>query len=191
MRVLLAGIIGAVAAAAVWMAIEHNASQEFGWIAVFVGLVTGFAVHWSAGARSAGGFARGALAAILAIAACVASRQVYAKVMTKTNMGAAVIVTSGTEVKEAETETGGTAVVVEEISEEQVRPAADMSMPGKMTIKKGSAEWDMLWLSLAGLSAYLIGKGRDVAVTATDEQPGGDSPATEAETPATGEEGSV
>jgi hypothetical protein len=86
MRVLIGGVVGAVAASAGWMAIEHTTSQEFGWMAVGVGLITGLAVHKLAGSGSRGSYARGALAAVLTLIACVGCRLVYAKVMAKTNV---------------------------------------------------------------------------------------------------------
>ena len=92
MRVLIGGIVGAAAAAAVWMAIEHNTKQEFGWMAVAVGVVTGLAVHWAAGAGSRGSYGRGGLAAVLALLACVYCPQVYAKVMQQANVGQPVAV---------------------------------------------------------------------------------------------------
>jgi len=51
---------------------------------------------------------------------------------------------------------------------DQQAPKADSF--GSKAIVKGMSQWDMLWLSVAALSAYVVGKGRDQAV-ASEEEP--------------------
>ena len=89
MRVLIGGIVGAVVAAVVWMAIEHNTKRELGWMAVAVGLMTGLAVRRAAGAGARASYVRGALAVVLAMIACVGARQVYANVISQASKGTA------------------------------------------------------------------------------------------------------
>lgn len=188
MRVLLGGVIGALAAAGAWMAIEHTAKQEFGWMAIAVGLVTGYVVHKAAGAGSRGSYARGALAVVLALVACVGSRQVYAKVMAKTNSGAETPAASA----EVEADSPATSEKSNSEGEETAEPSKsvislqDQSGSGavsfgKASLKKGISEWDMLWLSMAALTAYVVGKGRgqSAANESADESPdpAGDEPA--------------
>ncbi|NOY29664.1 MAG: hypothetical protein GXP28_05665 [Planctomycetes bacterium] len=187
MRVLLSGVIGAAAAAAAWMAIEHSTKQEIGWMAIVVGLVTGLAVHKAAGAGSRASFARGALAAVLALIVCVVCRQVYAKVM-QTSDPSAVTVAAADPAESRKTETGE-AESEETDSEQATEPTKPVLSLGKQAIseatdygslsfEKGLTQWDMLWLSMAALTAYVVGKGRDQVVAsdaAAEESP--DKPA--------------
>jgi hypothetical protein len=39
-----------------------------------------------------------------------------------------------------------------------------------MSIKSGLSQWDILWISMSVLAAYLIGKGRDEAVAQDDRE---------------------
>ena len=71
MKTLVCGIIGAAVAVAAWLALEIVTVKEFGWMAVLVGLVTGVVMHMAAGAHAGESYGRGALAALLALAACV------------------------------------------------------------------------------------------------------------------------
>jgi len=175
MRVLLGGIIGAAVAASAWMAIEHSTQQELGWMAIAVGLVTGFAVHKAAGAGSRSSYARGAMAVLFALIACVGSRQVYAKIM-KQSASTAVAAASVEAGEEAATEETDSEQPAE--SPKQVLQLADQevftaSVYGGKSIAKGLSQWDMLWLSGAALSAYVVGKGRDQAAASAEE---GESP---------------
>ena len=168
MRVLICGIIGAIAAAAGWMALEHTYTQEFSWMAVVVGLVTGLAINGAAGAKARGSYVRGALAVALALVACVFCRQVYAKVMAKTNVGASAVATAepAEEVDDTKTETAEPEVKNESERTNPLnveRGGGGASVRG-MRIDKGLSQWDMLWLSLSALSAYVVGKGRDKVV---------------------------
>ncbi len=172
MRVLLSGVIGAAVAAAAWMAIEHSTKQEFGWMAIVVGVVTGLAVHCAASTGSRSSIARGALAAVLALAASVGCRQVYAKVMEKSDSGAAAAVAaapadpSGSETEDSQAEEVAEPAKLALSLEKQNAPGA--AVYGAMSFKKGLTQWDMLWLSMSALSAYVVGKGRD-RVAPSDE----------------------
>lgn len=85
MKTLISGIIGAVAAAVAWMALEHQLQANWPYMALAVGLVTGIAVRAGAEAGSGESFGRGALAAILALAACVGGRFGYVEYMKNVN----------------------------------------------------------------------------------------------------------
>ncbi len=186
MRVLLSGIIGAAAAAGAWMLIEHSTRQEFGWMAILVGLATGLAVHWAAGAGSRSSYGRGAMAVVFALIACVGSRQVYAKVMEQFDIGAsaAAAVAQGEEGEDA-TEVANSDQPADSppklalLLRDQQAPKVG-SFGGK-SIVQGMSQWDMLWLSVAALSAYVVGKGRDQAVASDEEvespEPAADEPA--------------
>ncbi len=173
MRVLLGGIIGAGAAAVAWMAIEHSTKQEFNWMAIVAGLIIGLAVYCASKSKSRSSFGRGFLAVVLTLVVCVGSRQAYAKYMERSGMGeSAKLADAAAGTGDAdETETGS------EQSGQPAELAVSSELPmgsgapgfGKASFKQGFSEWDMLWLSVAALTAYVTGKGRDRAPAAEAE----------------------
>ena len=165
MRALLGGLIGAAASAAGWLAVEHFQQASYGWMVVLVGLVTGFCVH-KAGEGNSGGFARGALAIILTLAAIVGGRQVYAKIMQASSTAASAVTvdTAKVEVPDADEEEADTGeapapVVTPELAED----AGALGKRGysKTAMKKNLSEMDMVWMCVAALASYVIGKGGD------------------------------
>ena len=50
MRSVIGGAVAALIAAVAWLALEHLAQQELGWLTIAVGLVTGCGVRLSTGA---------------------------------------------------------------------------------------------------------------------------------------------
>jgi hypothetical protein len=176
MRVLLGGIIGATVAVAALLGLEYVTQMDLGWLSCGVGVVTGFCVHCAAGPRSGGSFVRGGLSVLLALVAIVGGRLAYAKVM-EANMGEVPVVIATTE--------PGATIVQEEATEESMdtsqqsalREDRSVAPVGKgpiatPSIKLSFSQLDMLWMSLAALAAYIIGKGRDeVQPTAASEEP--------------------
>ncbi len=179
MRVLICGVIGAVAAAAVWLGLEHYLQKDMGWLALAVGLVTGLSVHKGAGNATGGGYARGGFAALLALAAIVGGRQVYAKVMEAVNDSASAITVE--EVVEDQTagdsEEASTGEATESAVEERIEePTRGGGVGGtKMPMKKRFSEMEMVWMCAAALVAYIVGKGPD-PVPVEDEEKAGEAP---------------
>jgi hypothetical protein len=189
MRVLLGGIIGAAVAVAAWLGLEHVTQMDLGWLVCGVGVITGYCVHCAAGPRSGGSFVRGGLSVLLALVAIVGGRLVYAKVM-EANAGkvAAVAVAEEPGGDEAQVEQSQEVETQEEseetteestatsqrsatVDERSVAPAGmgPIAIPSR---KPSFSQLDMLWMSLAALAAYVIGKGRDeVQPTAAVEEP--------------------
>ena len=178
MRVLICGVIGAVVSAAAWLGLEHQLQKDFGWLALLVGLVTGWCVHKAAGAAAGGGYARGGLAALLALAAIVGGRQAYAKVMQATNKSAAPVAVVSQPADEADQSEDSTAETATDSSPEvEAEEPAFMGPSGvaqKLPMKKRFSEWEMVWMCGAALLAYLVGKGPDV-VAVTEEETEGES----------------
>jgi hypothetical protein len=175
MRVLICGVIGAAAAAAAWLGLEHVLQKDIGWLAVLVGLVTGLSVHKGAGAATGGGYARGGLAALLALAAIVGGRQVYAKVMEAVNDTAAPVAVVSTAEEtiddSGEVTSEGSATTVEEYQPEEPSRMGDGGAQ-KLPMKKRISEMEMVWMCAAALVAYIVGKGPDPVPVADEEAEG-------------------
>jgi|GEM_PF-1280464 len=169
---LLGGILAGVLGAAVWVAIEYTTQREFAWMAWPVGLLVGWGVHKSAATDARGGTLRGALAALLALAAVLGAGWSKAEIMTKKAAGAA---TSAVTLKIIETEADGQKKAVETV-ETDAAPL-DFGAPdtgllhGTLESKPRSAfeDMDMLWLCLAALTAYVVGKGTGASAVGNKE----------------------
>ncbi len=189
MKTLLSGIVGAAVATAAWLALEYVTQREFGWLACLVGLITGLSVHWAAGSHARASFVRGALAVVLTLAACVGGRMVYAKVMERVsadlNKQMALVEEIMVEEGEVDTDTqDDSAESSDEVAvaaEPEARRAdiADARIKmNKPSVKSAMSQADMLWLCVAALAAYVVGKG-------SDKQPSMTAPAgTEGQPPA-------
>ncbi len=185
MRVLISGVIGAVASASVWLWVEHLQQAKVGWMVCLIGLVTGVVMHKAsrvgagqpgAGQPGAGrGFARGALAVVLTLGAILGGQRAYATYLQATSSPANEVSTDTLQVADTNesgselTERNAATAVLPDFGSE----ARDMG-PGdysQSAIKQNLSDWDMIWMGLAALAAYVTGKGGDGAtrVAATEE----------------------
>jgi hypothetical protein len=158
---LFGGILGGAFGAAVWVAIECTTGKEFAWMAWPIGLLVGWGVHKFAAADTRGGFMRGALAALLALAAILGAGWSKQKIMTKQAAQAAtpavVGASSGTgEDGQNNAETSGSDQVKVDLRE---LPTGRFSGTGEARSRNAFQNMDMLWLCLAALTAYVVGKG--------------------------------
>jgi len=177
MRVLLAGIVGAIVSSGAWLALEHVTLKDFGWLAVLVGLVTGIAIHIGAGTGAKQSYLRGALAIALALTACVGGRQVYAKYMQKMNVANQPAIVASVQKDSGEDAGDSTEISGEAVDDApELDRLTDARRTGNMGTRKSSLKssmgvWDMLWLCLAALAAYVTGKGRDLPAVANIDAP--------------------
>ena len=222
MRSLLVGCIGAVAATAAWLAVEHFTQSSLSWLSCLVGLATGLGVRWASDADISGAVKRGALSVALTLAAILLGPQVYVKIMEVTLPTTEAIVTevsnlepaaeqnepeaseSKEQPKEEQDEPAKEAEAGE--SPKQDKPEAASSEPmakedetleqeqeqvAEASSKKSEeaasvatqkalpstqprghySQWDMLWMCLAALAAYVTGKnsGETPAAVSADD----------------------
>ena len=185
MRVLFSGVIGAVVSASAWLAAEHFQQEKFGWMVCLIGLVTGIAMHKASqpgsGKASGKGFARGALAVVLTFAAIVGGQKAYAMYMQASSEAASVVTSESFPdagkggLDEKAKPAGASAVVLSELEADAI--GLGQGDYTKSAIKNNFSDWDMIWMGLAALAAYVTGKGGDGAtpVLATEEHRGEDA----------------
>lgn len=178
MKVLLSGIIGASLGAALWLGLENLTGMNLGWLACVVGVITGLCVHWAAGPDADSSFGRGALATVLALAAIVSGPQVYLMTIASRSdtvgLGNAAVSTAVT--SSASTGEDGEDVVTDSLPTRT--PSKTRLSEGKRTIgttgvklTRSLSEIQMLWMCIAALAAYVLGKGRDqVSPTMLNEE---------------------
>ncbi len=181
MRVLICGIVGAAAAAAVWLGLEYWLEKDIGWLVIGVGLVTGWSVHNAAGSAAGGGYARGGFAALLALAAIVGGRQLYVMVIEAVNDTAKAVAIASVAEDQADDSADSAEAATGEGTDPEVelRPNKRIGIGGaggqNVSLKKRFSQMEMVWMCAAALVAYVIGKGRDpIPATAenTAEQAG-------------------
>ncbi len=166
MRVFLAGLFGAAASAAAWLAAEHFTQSSYGWMVCLVGLVTGFCVL-KARTGNTGGVARGALAIILTLSAILGGRWVYARVMEAsakdTSAAVAVNIDPAGDAADEDSDTDdAVATTPAAIAIPEIDPSAELAGGySKSAMKKSGTEWDMIWMCVAALAAYVTGRGGD------------------------------
>ena len=183
MKALFGGIVGGVAAGSAWLAAEHFTQSNLFWMVILVGLITGLCVHWAGGSSKGWGTARGALALVLTMAVIVGGRQVYAKFL-QTTIGAtakaqATTIAEQTPDEDSEDEavdTEASAATPQTFDPESIERGPNRSRH-QPSMKQIFSEWDMVWMSLAALAAYISGKGGEkTSLVESNEQSPEDLP---------------
>jgi hypothetical protein len=158
MRVLVGGIIGAVASAAVWFFLEYSTGREMGWLAILVGIITGLCISAAAGAGAGESYGRGALAVLLTMIAMVGGRAVYATVMqnvskVSTLAPAAQQADVADDAPSDDQPAEGAAEAADERQEAPAMPAR--TADDRVRMPKPT----VVWMAVAALAAYFTGKG--------------------------------
>jgi hypothetical protein len=160
---LFGGIVGGVVGAAVWVAIEYSSQSELAWMAWPVGLLVGWGVRKCAAADTRGGFLRGAIAALLALAAVMGAGWSKQKIMTRQAgqvIAPAIVVTTGGADVGDQKITDDASEAIETVTVDFGKTSAGLPH-SPIGSKTGNTmqNMDMLWLCLAALTAYVVGKG--------------------------------
>ena len=159
MRVIISGIVGTTLAACIWMAAEHFTLRELGWLAIGVGVAAGFSVAPKDRAR----LSRAVLAVLLTAIACASARHIYALTLTAaTNPAQAIQEPSKTtpaESADLAPAEEATATPPEKKPTKQTTTKRKLPVAKQIKPNWQSSQWDILWLAISCLVAYVIGKG--------------------------------
>ena len=179
MKVLIGGLLGAVVSVAAWIGLEKVLESEYAWLALAVGLVTGLATSISAGKTTSGAYLRGALAAILTLAAIYSVPKVKEQIMqAEAKKVAEKVENVANSTPASEDEEGEESA---EAGDESAQPKADSRSlkviaqtdagGGAPGLGKTDSDqmWEMGWMCGAALIAYLVGKGSDEEASAVAE----------------------
>lgn len=175
---LVGGAVGIVAL----IAIHMLTGWDKAWLAILVAIITGAGVRWIADTRGHASYARGALTALIAILAFLAWYPIQAKITIGTASVAKPIVADRTKAEATEprdTTDEAATEDAEEPAEPASTPAADeaaqpnagegglaRAVPPRLPAQQFST-WDFLWLCIAGLIAYELGRGTAPATRTT------------------------
>lgn len=167
---LVGAIIGAAVGIALLIAVQHFKQIDQTWLSIVVAILVGLGVRAMVSTSGHPSYLRGALTGILALAAYFGGMQLYSQLAQRGILAkklaappvAAPQVEGGAATTEAEVD--GVPVPVE--------PAASpvpSARPQLVDMQKGGpaqpgSPWDYVWLIVAALIAYELGRGSDQAV---------------------------
>jgi hypothetical protein len=158
---LVGGIIGGLLGIAALIAVQWLTGYDRTWLAILVAFLTGAGVRTMVSTAGHASYLRGALTALLALAAYAGGTSLYAKVAQ--NFAAPVQASISLPVAEPADKEAAEEVVEEAPVAPVAAPPAIAPRDGAMTAKpqlpQNSSPWDFAWLTIAALLAYELGRG--------------------------------
>jgi hypothetical protein len=165
-KALIGAIIGGALGIAALIAVQYLTGVDQTWLAIVVALFTGLGVRAMVSTSGHASYLRGALTAILALAAFWGGTQLFSELAQRgvfaKSMPAPKIAAPEVDVEVAEDD-GETDVVVEPVAPPVV---ARVENAGARNPRAAAAQspWDFVWLCLAALVAYELGRGTSATV---------------------------
>jgi hypothetical protein len=161
---LIGALLGGAIAIAVLVAIYMLTGWDKAWLAILAAIITGLGVRWTATTKGHASYARGALTALVAILSFLAFYPIVAQVTVRGGVAKPIVAdplaARATEANEVEADATEPAAVEAPRADE--RPALEPAAIPRPRNQQFS-EWDFLWLSIAGLIAYELGRGTAAA----------------------------
>jgi hypothetical protein len=187
-KTLVGAIIGGALGIVVLLFVQHHHGWDGYWMALPVALLTGLGVRLAAKVKGHPSYLRGALTGLLSIALFIAGQYVVAQVVTR-GAAAKPVPTQESVVRpaadEANTENEAAAIeepaaapqtqdqeAAEPAADEQAAPADDertgpvegvgqAPMIARTPLAKQWTTMDLLWLCIAALIGYSLGRGSE------------------------------
>ena len=180
---LVGALIGGALSILALIGIHMLTGWDKAWLAILVALITGLGVRWAANTTGHASYARGALTALIAILAFLAWYPIQAQLTVRGALAKPILpnraaVEANTADADEAAEPADTADA-DEAAETVAAPAADVPAaqtgegpniaPGALARPRAQqfSTWDFLWLCIAGLIAYELGRGTASATPAT------------------------
>jgi hypothetical protein len=186
MGALIGGIVGAAVGVAIHVALAtgmFGEPIEASWFAIITGLLTGLGVK-QATARGAGvSYARGGMAAVIALAGILAT---FYAIQMKLTMDGEKVAAKAPERPKADAaddaETDGEAASSEGTvadaadAEETPQPAAAAVAGGKTPVPTDFNPWQFAYMAIGALIAYQFGRGSESSSYPAPQAPAGEAP---------------
>jgi hypothetical protein len=176
---LVGALVGGAVGIAALIGIHMLTGWDKAWLAILVAIITGVGVRWAAATTGHASYARGALTALIAILAFLAWYPIQAQLTVRGALAKpilpnrAAVEANAADADEA-SEPADTADA-DEAAETVAAPAAvepagqtgegPNIAPGALARPRAQqfSTWDFLWLCIAGLIAYELGRGTAAA----------------------------
>ena len=182
---LLGGIIGAAVGIGLLLAVHRLFGIDKVWLAVPFALITGLGVRMLVNTSGHASYVRGALTMVLALAGYIGGWYLVAQVaMVRANAPLPKAVSAA--VQQPDAKPGDAEATDEAVPAEQPQAAA-IAEGGQGAAKTRprapkvfGSNWDMVWLAVAALAAYKIGRGTGTSTAQANQSdesaPGGTHP---------------
>ena len=162
-KALVGAIIGAAVGIAVLIAVQHYGGTDKTWLAIVVAILVGLGVRAMVSTSGHPSYLRGALTGLLALAAYYGGTQIYSElaqkgILAKKLQAPPPIAADDTEGDKTDAEADGVEVPIEPVAEQRPVAVNRDPMAPKGLVQPGSP-WDYVWLTLAALIAYELGRG--------------------------------
>ena len=165
---LVGAIIGGGVGIAILIAVQHYKQLDQTWLAIVVAILVGLGVRAMVSTSGHPSYLRGALTGILALAAYFGGMQLYSQLAQRgvlaKKLPPAPVAAPDTEAEEGattEAEVDGVPVPIEPVDP---APAANVQLPmPKAGPPQPGSPWDYVWLTVAALIAYELGRGSEPA----------------------------
>jgi hypothetical protein len=176
-KALLGAIIGAAVSIGLLLAVYLTLGIDKVWLSIPFALITGLGVRMLVSTTGHASYVRGAMTMILALAAYIGGWLLVAQVATAR---ANKPVPRPPAAEENPADTGEDAAKDDAPAEPapppQPAPRADVVQQPRQVAQKGFETWDFIWLAIAALVAYEMGRG-SATPTAPAVQPAEPVPA--------------
>jgi hypothetical protein len=180
-KALVGAIIGAAIGIGMLIAVYLTLGIDKFWLAIPFAIITGLGVRMLVSTTGHASYARGVMTMIIAMAAFYGGLQVQAKVATaRANKAPAKPVITVEETAETDT------TDADAPKEETPPPPPPLAQPRKVDAPMRPAApspgspWDIIWLAVAALAAYELGRGTgtptDPVTTPAEPVPTGTHP---------------
>jgi hypothetical protein len=179
---LVGALVGGAVGIAALIGIHMLTGWDKAWLAILVAIITGVGVRWAANTTGHASYARGALTALIAILAFLAWYPIQAQLTVRGALAKSILPNrAAVEANAAdadETSEPADTADADEAAETVAAPAADEPAqqvgegpnvaPGALARPRAQqfSTWDFLWLCIAGLIAYELGRGTAAATPA-------------------------
>ncbi len=162
-KTLVGAVIGAALGIGLLVAIYLLFRMDDVWLAIPVAILTGLGVRTLVSTSGHASYVRGAITGVLALAAYLGGWWVAAQVATQLASAAQskqLPLADTTEPAEDADDTGAEPAAAAPAPVDRPIPAARPSGAGMAkTLPPGQSPWDYVWLGIAALVAYELGRG--------------------------------
>jgi hypothetical protein len=165
---LVGAVIGAIVGIAILVAINYAVLWDKFWLSIIVALCTGLGVRWMVATHGHPSYVRGALTAIIAMAAFFAYYPIMAQLRTRQSIAQPVVLerAAPNQGAAADDEPAEANATVEPVQMEERAPigGAGARNPRPQEI----SAWDIISLCVAAFIAYELGRGSGGAKPTSD-----------------------
>ena len=156
---LVGAVIGGIVGIAILVAISYAVGWDKFWLSIIVALCTGLGVRWIVSTQGHPSYARGALTAIVAMAAFFAYYPIMAQLRTRQSMAQPVVLEkqAADEGEAADAEPAVAEAPIEPVRMEEPMPVGEGMVRNARPL--GISVLDIISLCVAAFIAYELGRG--------------------------------